>query len=323
MDVRAERLALRSPFRISRGEKTHAEVVVVELRDERGERALGEAVPYARYGESVDAVVAALAVVGGRARELDALTSFAQTLRGAAQNALTSALYARRHAARCARSLDGFDALAGAGTVVLDAPAAMADAARAQAARYLKLKLAGDGADLARLRAVRAACPDKPLWLDANEGLTPGALATFAPALSELGVLLLEQPFPASDEASVRQVADLPLPLCADEAFHRAEDAPRLAALGYRAVNVKLDKAGGVDRAIEAGLAAHEVGLDVIVGCMVCSELSIAAAWLTVRELRARGVPVPLFDLDGATFLARGRPLDDTGWGPRAAPARL
>lgn len=117
-----------------------------------------------------------------------------------------------------------------------------------------------------------------------------------------------------ADEAALASIG-LPVPACADESFHHAGDVERVAALGYGAVNVKLDKAGGVERALDAARAAQRAGLTIVVGCMVSSSLSIAAAWTVVKELRGEGIAVPFVDLDGATFLAQDRSLDGTGWG--------
>lgn len=316
--ARHERLALREPFRIARGTKTHADVVVVELARE-GARALGEGVPYPRYGESPDGVLAALAPITGRVAEAD-LRAFVDTLRGAAKNALASALFALDEPARASCALDGFRVAHGASTLSLATPGAMAAAAREREAAVIKIKLAGDGDDRARLEAVRAARSDLPLWLDANEGLSPAALAALLPALDRLGVVLVEQPLAAADEGALAALlAAAPsggaTPICADESFHVAGDALRVRALGYRAVNVKLDKAGGVRAAVEAGARAHDAGLVVVMGCMVSSSRAIAAARAATRLLEERGVPVPFVDLDGATFLAADPPLAGSGWG--------
>ncbi len=313
--VRAERHELTVPFRISRGDKTHAEVVVVELTTTTGARAAGEGVPYARYGESVASVLSALSPATGQPANEASLTALSRELAGAAKNALSSALFALRHPARCRVALSDFDLSTSARTVALDLPARMAEAARDLRCRWVKVKLQGDDLDLERLQAVRAAQPDTPLWLDANEGFTRERFGQLTPHLGRLGVELIEQPFPVADEAVAAALGELPAPLCADESFHTAADAERLARLGYRAVNVKLDKAGGIEAAIEAAERAHAVGLSVAFGCMVSTELSIAAAWVAVKEIARCGIPVPFLDLDGATFLRAPRSLADTGFG--------
>ncbi len=308
----ARSFALSSPFRIARGAKTHAEVVTVRLTSE-GRQVEAECVPYPRYGESSRTVLDALdPVLGEQPRET--VASHLQRLGGAAANALGSALFALDHPARCRSALAGFRVLDGASTLVVDEPERMTEGARGLHAAVVKLKLAGDDRDLERLAAVHAARPDLPIWLDANEGCSPERLAALAPRLKALGVVLVEQPMGPTDEAALASIA-LPVPACADESFHHAGDVERVAALGYGAVNVKLDKAGGVERALDAARAAQRAGLTVVVGCMVSSSLSIAAAWTVVKELRSEGIAVPFVDLDGATFLAQDRSLDGTGWG--------
>jgi len=308
----AERFALARPFTISRGTKTHAEVVTVTVTTSDGERFIGEGVPYARYGESIEGSLERLRPVADCATlaELEALAS---ELSGAARNALASAIFAATHRGRARAALDDFDLTASAGTIVVGEPAAMATEARAARSAWMKVKLAGGGGDLARLEAIHAARPDTPIWVDANEGLDADAFRALAPRLPELGVVLVEQPLAAGAELA-DAIRGSVIPVCADESFHDPADVRRIADLGYRGVNVKLDKSGGIVRACAAARAAHEAGLFVVFGCMVCSSLSIAAAWCAVKTLRAEGIAVPFVDLDGATFLAVDRSLAGTGW---------
>jgi L-alanine-DL-glutamate epimerase-like enolase superfamily enzyme len=318
MDVQVERFELAAPFRISRGVKTHADVVAVRLA--AGARSsAAEAVPYARYGESVEGVVAELRAVAARARSLEALAREARALRGAGRNALETALFALRNPTVAADGLRGFDARRGAGTLVVDAPSVMAERALRFDFAIAKLKLLGDGDDLARVKGVRDARPELPLWLDANEGFDADSFRGFLGALAEApelsrAIVLVEQPLPEGTELH-DAFAGCPVPVCADESFHTAADAEKLARIGYGAVNVKLDKAGGVALSLDAARAAHERGLEVVVGCMVSTSLSIAAAWTLVRLLRSEGIEPRFFDLDGATFLLRDRSLAGTGWG--------
>jgi L-Ala-D/L-Glu epimerase / N-acetyl-D-glutamate racemase len=302
---------LARPFSISRGTKTYAEVVTVSIETIDG-RFMGECVPYARYGESVDGVLDALRPVE-RFATIGELEVFAEGLRGAARNALSSAIFAALHPERAYQALVDFDPMAGARTIVLGEPDAMADDARETKSALLKVKLKGDGRDLSRIAAIRAARPDAPIWVDANEGLDVNGFCALAPHLASLGVVLVEQPLAAGAEIADALRAS-PITVCADEAFHDAGDVERVVELGYRAVNVKLDKAGGGDRALEAARVASAAGLEIVVGCMVSSSLSIAPAWLVVKTLRAIGIAVPFIDLDGATFLAEDRPLTGTGW---------
>src|SRR5580704_7893650 len=240
---------LAQPFAISRGSKTTADVVVAELHD-GDSHGRGECVPYPRYGESVDSVFEALekmkgAVFSGLNRE----TLQTAMPPGAARNALDAAFWdieAKR--AYCpAADLAGIGPLkplVTAYTLSLDTPARMGEAAAVQRSRpLLKLKLTGDG-DLDRVRAVRENAPQSRLIVDANEGWTPRHFAELSPLLAELGVELIEQPLPADDDGAL---ADLPhpIPVCADESCHTIEDLDRLAGK-YEAINIKLDKTGGL-----------------------------------------------------------------------------
>ncbi|PWC36177.1 N-acetyl-D-Glu racemase DgcA [Azospirillum sp. TSO35-2] len=305
LTVRRETFPIRGAFRISRGAKTEAAVVVAEVTD-GGHRGRGECVPYARYGESVDGVVAALeamadAVAGGLDREALA----ARMPPGAARNALDCALWdleAKRTgvpAWRLAGLAEPPGPLVTCYTLSVDEPAAMAAAARERAPRHplLKMKLTGEG-DLDRVRAVRAAAPAVRLVVDANEGWTLDQLHRFASVLAELGVEMIEQPLPAGQDEALRGVA-CPVPLGADESCHGLESLDRLRGL-YQVVNVKLDKTGGLTEALAMARAAHGLGFEVMVGCMVATSLAMAPAMLVGQGAR-------YVDLDGPLLLARDR----------------
>ncbi|MCC7268040.1 MAG: dipeptide epimerase [Caulobacteraceae bacterium] len=303
-DVRRERFALNAPFRISRGVKTAAEVIVVQVA-EGGQAGFGEAVPYARYGESLDSVEAELAAVADAVRA-GATREEAQAALspGAARNALDCALWdlAARRAGTEVSTLLGRDrlpVLETAVTVSLDAPAAMAAAARALAgAPLLKVKVAAEGVE-ARVAAVREAAAGARLIVDPNESWNLDLLAYLQPALQALGVELVEQPLPAGKDAGLQGLAPL-VPICADESCHVAADLPRLAGL-YQAVNIKLDKAGGLTAALDLYAAARAQGFRVMVGCMICSSLGIAPALHLARD-------ADWVDLDGPIWLQADRP---------------
>ena len=183
-------------------------------------------------------------------------------------------------------------------TLSLDSPVAMAAAARAQAARpLLKLKLAGAD-DLARVEAVRASAPAAQLIVDANEAWTPALYSEMAPALAALGVALLEQPLPADADAALAELPR-PVPVCADESCHDRSSLDRLTGR-YDAVNIKLDKTGGLTEALALADAADAAGYRLMVGCMVATSLAMAPAML----LAGRAAFV---DLDGPLLLARDR----------------
>ena len=294
---------LARPFAISRGSRTTAEVVVAEVSD--GEfRGRGECVPYPRYGETVDSVVAALeamkaAVFSG----LDRHELQRAMPPGAARNALDCAFWdldAKRDDCRAAdlASIGPLKPLVTAYTLSLDTPERMGEAAATQKYRpLLKLKLTGDG-DIARVEAVRRAAPASRLIVDANEGWTARHFTELTPVLAELGVELIEQPLPASDDAVL---ADLPhpVPVCADESCHTAEDLDRLAGK-YESVNIKLDKTGGLTEALALAAAAEARGFAIMVGCMIGTSLAMAPAVLVAQK-------ASVVDLDAPLLLASDR----------------
>ena len=301
MSRRSWRLA--QPFVISRGSKTSADTVVAEVSD--GEfRGRGECVPYPRYGESVDSVAAALeAMKGAVFSGLDRKELQQAMPPGAARNALDCAFWhldAQRDDRRVAdmAGVGPLRPLVTAYTLSLDTPENIAAAAAAQRARpLLKLKLAGD-ADLERVRAVRDAAPAARLIVDANESWGARQLFNLMPALAELGVELIEQPLPEGDDAVLAEVAH-PIPICADESCHTRADLDRLAGR-YDAINIKLDKAGGLTEALLLAEAAAARGFKIMVGCMVGTSLAMAPALLVAQ--RAQWV-----DLDAPLLLAADR----------------
>jgi len=301
--VRTERLKLRAPFRISRGVKTHAEVVTAELRGE-GVAGWGECVPYPRYGETAASVAAQLAAAATRLAAGDApRTVVAELPAGAARNALDCALWdleARLGegsvAQRIGRPAPG--PMATAVTISLDAPDAMGAAAAAAAdAPLLKVKLGADD-PAARLQAVADAAPASRFIVDPNEGWTLAILKAMAGPISRLPVIMVEQPLPADQDAALEGLG-YPVPICADEAVHTAADVARVAGR-YGMVNVKLDKAGGLTAALAMADRARDLGLGVLAGCMVSSSLSIAPAmWI--------GALADATDLDGPWWLVEDR----------------
>jgi L-alanine-DL-glutamate epimerase-like enolase superfamily enzyme len=294
---------LARPFAISRGSKTTAEVVIAELSD--GEfRGRGECVPYPRYGESVDSVVRALEAMRGAVFSgLDRHELQREMPPGAARNALDAAFWdldAKRDDRRAAEiaGIAPMRPLVTAYTLSLDTPERMAEAAAAQRERpLLKLKLSGDG-DIERVRAVRRAAPAARLIVDANEGWNERHLATVMPALAEFGVALIEQPLPAGADDALAGLPH-PIPICADESCHTRADLDGLAGK-YDAVNVKLDKAGGLTEALALAEAAAARGFQIMVGCMIGSSLAMAPAMLVAQ--RAQFV-----DLDAPLLLAADR----------------
>ena len=290
-------------FTISRGSKRAAEVVVVEVSDGR-HRGRGECVPYPRYGETAAGVVAAVeALREPMSRGLDRASLQRLMPAGAARNGIDCALWdlAAKRSSQPAHALGGLPALRPLKTVYtisLGAPDAMAQAARQAARSLLKIKLGGGG-DPDRIRAIRQAVPDAELIVDANEGWSRQNLAENLTACADAGVTLVEQPLPAADDAALAEVAH-PIPVCADESVHDRATLTRLKGK-YEAVNIKLDKAGGLTEALALADEASRLGFTIMVGCMVSTSLAIAPATLVAQRAR-------VVDLDGPLLLAADRP---------------
>jgi L-Ala-D/L-Glu epimerase len=263
----------------------------------------GEAVPIARYNESVASVLAQIDSVK-RERNLDRQQIQKRLPAGAARNALDCALWdleakiSGKRAWELAK-IPIAPEVETSLTISLDAPAAMAAAAKANAnAPILKLKLGGDDVDLARVEDVRGAAPKARLLIDANESWSPSHYQKIVPALKGLGVELIEQPFPA-DADEVLETLDHPVPVCADESCHTTADLARLTNR-YEVLNVKLDKTGGLTEALLLTTRARESGFKLLIGCMVCTSLGIAPARLLASA-------ADYVDLDGPLLLARDR----------------
>jgi L-alanine-DL-glutamate epimerase-like enolase superfamily enzyme len=302
IEAKEEVFPLNHRFRISRGSCTEASVVTVSVSD--GEyTGRGEGVPIARYDQSADSVFAqieSIQVINDLDR--DKLQQLLPP--GAARNAVDCALWdleAKRSGRRAweLANIPIADQVETSFTISLDTPARMADAAAtAIDLPILKLKLCGDDSDLGRVEAVRAAAPKSRLLIDANESWSPRHYRNTVSALKELGVELIEQPFPA-DADEVLETLELPIPVCADESCHTTIDLPRLKNR-YEAINIKLDKTGGLTEALQLYQRARENNFKILIGCMVCTSLSIAPARLLASN-------ADWVDLDGPLLLARDR----------------
>ena len=304
--VAVEHWPIAGTFTISRGAKTEAVVVVAELSDGRA-RGRGECVPYARYGESVESVRAAIdalrpQLTAGLTRE-----GLQQAMpAGAARNALDCAFWdlEAKRSGRPVHALAGLPAphaLVTAFTISLAGPGAMAASAEKSARRaLLKVKLGGgDGEDGARIAAVRAAAPETALIVDANEGWNARDLEANLAACARAGVLQVEQPLPEQADEALAGIAR-PIPVCADESVHDCASLTRLGGR-YDAVNIKLDKAGGLTEALAMAAEAERLGLAIMAGCMVATSLAMAPAMLIAQAAH-------YVDLDGPLLLAKDRP---------------
>jgi L-alanine-DL-glutamate epimerase-like enolase superfamily enzyme len=289
MKTAVEHFPIAGSFTISRGSKTTAFVVTCHI-SEGHFAGMGECVPYARYGETIDSVLAEIEAMRPQIEAGIDREELRQVMKaGAARNAVDCALWDLE------AKTTGNRAFTLAGLVE---PEAMA----AQTAQYahralLKVKV-GTADDTSRIRAVRAAAPNSAIILDANEGWTEANLAYHFDVCLESGVALIEQPLPAGRDALLASIRR-PVPVCADESVHKTEDLPKLAGL-YDAVNIKLDKTGGLTEALRMRDAARTLNLKIMVGCMVGTSLGMAPA-----VLLAQGAD--FVDLDGPLLLARDR----------------
>lgn len=290
-------------FTISRGSRTEIRVVTVTLSDGVHE-GRGECVPYARYGETVDGVIDTIL---GTAKDLenglDRLALQARLPGGAARNALDCAFWdlEAKRAGKPVWEIAGLAAprsIETAFTLSLDTPENMREAAAKNAHRpLLKVKLGTDD-DLGRIEAVRSGAPDARIIVDANEGWTVEQYQALAPTLVRLGVALVEQPLPAGQDDALSRIERV-LPICADESCHDRASLGKLAGK-YDAINIKLDKTGGLTEALLMRDAAVAAGFDIMVGCMLGTSLAMAPAFLVAQG-------ASFADLDGPLLLAADR----------------
>ena len=307
-----DRFKLAQVFTISRGSRSEINVLTVRIERE-GVTGWGECVPYGRYGETIETVMAQIAALP------DDITRAALQIEmsaGAGRNAVDCALWDLEAKQRGQQVWQ----LAGltrpgpeltAYTLSLDSP----DKMRSEAAKHahrplLKIKL-GTADDMPRLKAVRAGAPDTKIIVDANEGWTAQVYTDLSPHLLRLGVALVEQPLPA-DEDDALQGLTRPVPVCADESCHDRASLSKLRGK-YDMVNIKLDKTGGLTEALLLRDAALAEGYQIMMGCMMGSSLAMAPATLV-----AQGATVT--DLDAPLLLAEDRDIvigyDDRGVHP-------
>lgn len=303
VNIEAQSFEIAGGFTISRGTRTHAQVVVVTLED-NGTVGRGECVPYPRYGESLESVQTQIEEIGPmlksgltRAALQDAMPA------GAARNAVDCALWDldAKLSGQSAAGLAGLEALhpvPTAFTISVDTPEVMAEKTSAAAHRpLLKVKLAGPGDD-ARILAVREAAPQSTLIVDANEAWDPSCFETNMAACKAAGVQLIEQPLPAGDDDLLASM-DRPVTICADESLSPGKGLDGLREK-YDAVNIKLDKAGGLTEALKLLEAARKADFKVMTGCMLGTSLAMAPAVLLAQS-------ADYVDLDGPLLLAQDR----------------
>ncbi len=327
LQVNIESWPIAGEFTISRGSRTEALVVVATIED-NGAIGRGECVPYARYGETVEGVAAQIEekandVANGLSRSELQLRLIA----GAARNALDCALWdlKAKQSGKRVWALEGMPApqpAITAYTLSLGTPESMEKAAREASFRpLLKVKLGGAG-DNDRIAAVRRGAPGSTLIVDANEAWNETSLERDFAACHAAGVKLVEQPLPAGNDGILGQIGPeirRGIPVCADESLHTLADLAEVAQR-YQAINIKLDKTGGLTEAIDLLEKARSLGLKIMVGCMVGTSLAMAPALLLAED-------ADFVDLDGPLLLARDRepgllfegstilPFDSALWG--------
>ena len=304
LEVRSESWPIAGSFTIARGSKTEAEVVVVELTRD-GLRGRGECVPYPRYNESIDGVIEAVRALQPQIEAgLDRADLQELLPAGAARNAVDCAMWdlGARESGMPVWQQAGLpeppSALTTAYTISLGTPEMMGRAARDNCRRpILKIKLTGDG-DGERVAAITENAPEAMIVADANESWSADQFEPLAQELAGLGVTLIEQPLKAEEDGMLAHV-DHPLLVCADESCHTSKDLADLSAK-YDAINIKLDKAGGLTEAMALKECAQALGLRVMVGCMVSTSLSMAPAALLAFD-------ADFVDLDGPLLLREDR----------------
>jgi L-alanine-DL-glutamate epimerase-like enolase superfamily enzyme len=303
LSARIEHWPLAQAFTISRGSKTEAVVVVAEVSD-GVHTGRGECVPYPRYGETPEATLAQIVAMAGALRHgMDRQGLQDAMAAGAARNAIDCALWDFHARAAGKRAWELMDVpalrpLKTAYTISLGTPEVMAaDAAKAAQRPLLKVKLGGDG-DEARIAAVRRAAPNSELVVDANESWSAHNLERNLAACAANGATLVEQPLPAGKDDLLGTI-QRPLVVCADESVHDRASLGELRGK-YDAVNIKLDKTGGLTEALAMSAAARALGLSTMVGCMVSTSLSMAPALVVAQQ-------ADVVDLDGPLLLARDR----------------
>ncbi|WP_338445459.1 dipeptide epimerase [Pelagerythrobacter marensis] len=305
LDLRIERFPYHQPFRIAGHVFTETALLVAEISD-GAHRGRGEGAGVYYLGDDAGHMLAEAervrgAIEGGATREdLQALLP-----PGGARNALDCAFWEleAQRAGRPVWELAGLDVprpLRSTLTLGADTPEAMANAALALDPRApVKVKLTGDAEDdAARLAAIRGARPRAWIGVDANQGYRRETLPALLETLLEHRIALLEQPVPRGRDADLDGLKR-PLPFAADESALSLADTASLVGR-YDVVNIKLDKCGGLTEGLAIARQARQLGLEVMVGNMMGTSLSMAPSYLV-------GQLCDIVDLDGPTFLARDR----------------
>ncbi|MFS4437061.1 N-acetyl-D-Glu racemase DgcA [Paracoccaceae bacterium GXU_MW_L88] len=298
-EISRESFPLKGTFAISRGARTHQDVLTLRLAD-GASRAWAECTPYGHNGETLDSVTAQIESIApeiSRAELQDALPP------GAARAAIDNALWdleAKQSGKRVweLMNLPAPKPVETAFTLSLASPEGMEEKAREAASMpLLKVKLGGDG-DVARIEGVRRGVPNARIIVDANEGWSVDQYLELMPVFERLGIAMVEQPF-KPDEDDVLLELPRPVPVCADEACHTRADLPNLKGK-YDFINIKMEKTGGLTEALALRDAARAEGFKIMVGCMMGTSLGMAPGLIV-----AQGAEI--VDLDGPLWMKRDR----------------
>lgn len=305
-----ERWPVDGHFIIARGAKQFVDVLVVAVSDGT-HVGVGEGTAIYYLGESAEKCLRQIEEITQELANYSVVVTRqlvqSKLLPGAARNALDCALWdlEAKQTDVALWELAGLKVLPAplqtAFTISLNTPDAMrTDAQKAAADGYGLLKLKLNGADdRDRVAAVRSGAPKAQIIVDANESWGDLDIAAEANALKDFGVAMIEQPLPVDQDAGLANISS-PLPIFADESCHIASDIARLRHL-YQGVNIKLDKAGGLTEALALSNAAHNAGMQIMVGCMLSTSLAIGPAFLVAQSAN-------WVDLDGPALLAEDRP---------------
>jgi L-alanine-DL-glutamate epimerase-like enolase superfamily enzyme len=310
----SESIALAKPFKISRGTKNHADVVVltITLDDKIG---WAEAVPYARYEETIESTIETLQSVSAIISSLsnnDPLLLVEEAhsyinehlIASSAKNLLDCALWDLK-AKVCQTtvndlvSLPSLTKVVSAQTLSVDTLDIMLKDAKTMVhLPLIKIKL--DAVNVVeKMRAIANVCPNSRFIIDANESWSFSLLKTVVNELANLHVALIEQPLPASQDDELIGFKS-PIPLCADESCHTSTGISVLERK-YDMVNIKLDKTGGLTEAIKLANAAKAANMQIMLGCMVASSLAMAPIFVLVDC-------ADYIDLDGPVLVLQDRP---------------
>jgi len=310
LTVTREVWPLAKPFVIARGSRTETEVVKVSISLDNLV-GTGESVPTPRFGESVESVIETIKSVE---KKLVAHSNDSGNCRkqlqewlpaGAARNALDCALWdlSAKIKQSCVSKQLNFSEpknITTVQTISIDSPENMGKAAALlKDFPLLKIKLNHEQI-IERLNAVHENAPEAKLLIDANESWDIDLLEQVDSSIKHLPIMLIEQPLKSGQDNALKGKV-FSVPIGADESCHTCCDIPYLA-LRYDVINIKLDKCGGLTEGVKLAKLAKEYDLQVMVGCMVGTSLSMAPGLILATQASC-------VDLDAPLLIKQDRPF--------------